>query len=630
VRRPAVAASLAALALAALSSSASAATQPAFRLTPLGSIQFPDRAFVLASTTGAPLSSHGIHVTEEGRKVGDVSVVPAGRTLSRTFGVVLVVDASYSMRGAAIDNAMAAARAFQAHSPDSEAIGLIAFNRHVRVVARPTTDRQATAAALSSRPQLAVRTRLWDATGAAIDLLRQQRITAGSIVLLTDGTDIGSSLSPAQVAAKANAAGVRVFGVGLRSPQFEPGALRSIAQETNGAYAEAASPAGLKAIYSALSDRLGGEYIVRYRSDIGPGQPVDVAVTVDGSPGVATWRYATPVPPALPPFHRSLLDRFVSSPGSVALLALLAAAIAWLAVSILLRPGRSTLRARVGEFVAPSGTTGGTDPESLRVRERLVGHVLLVAEKALQRTPWWERFKEELEIGQFPMRPVPLVVLTACASIALAFLGLISAVLALLAVLPPVLVRASYKKKLGKRRAAFEDQLPDNLTVLAASLRAGHSFVSALSSVLSEADEPSRSELRRAVQDEQLGVPIEDALLRVAYRMDSKDLEQIALVASLQRESGGNTAEVLDIVVNGIRERFTLRRLVRALTAQGRLARWILTGLPLAVFCWIALVNPHYLAPLLHTTGGQALIVLAVAMVATGSLVIKRITRIDL
>jgi tight adherence protein B len=615
---------------AALTAGGSAADKRAFRLTPLSSIEFPDRAFVLASTTGAPIPAGKIRVSEDGRNVGHLSIVPAGEAASRTFGVVLAIDASYSMHGAAIENAMAAARAFQAHSPSAEAIGLVTFNRSVDVVVRPTTDRNEVAAALRRMPRLAVNTRLWDAAGQAIDLLRQQKITAGSVVLLTDGRDIGSRAVPEQIISKARAAGVRIFAVGLRSSQFRPGALRSIAHETRGAYAEAASPAGLKAVYTALSERLAGQYIVRYRSDVGVGQPVTVQVTLDGAPGGATWRYVTPIPKSVPPFHRPFLDRLVTSPGSVALLALLAALLAWFAVSTMLRPGRSTVRARVGQFVSPSGTTSGTDPTSLKVRERLLSHALLTAEHALERAPWWERFKEELEIGEFPIRPVPLVGLTAAASVACALMGFVSPVLVLMFLVPPLVVRSAYKRKLKERRAAFEDQLPDNLTVLAASLRAGHSFVGGFAQVLDEAEEPSQSELRRAVSDEQLGVPIEDALLRVARRMDSAALEQIALVASLQRQAGGNTAEVLDVVVDGIRERFKLRRLVRALTAQGRLARWILIALPIAVASWIGLVNPHYLSPLFHTTGGQVLLVLAVVMVTTGSFVIKRITSIDL
>jgi len=614
-----------------LAASAGAVTKPVFRLTPLSSVRFPDRAFVIGTGTET-IGPRQVQVREDGHTVTRFSIVPASKTSARTFGVVLVMDASNSMRGAAIRGAVAAARVFAAHSAPAQALGLITFNRTISVPIRPTTDQKAIAASLRGLPQLREGTHLWDAAGRAIDVLRRAKITASSVILLTDGRDTGSRLTVTQLASQARAAGVRIFAVGLPSRQFRPGPLQSIANTTRGEYTQAASAAGLAAIYGALSERFARQYLLRYRSLAGPGKTVDVAVRVAGFPAARTWRYVTPALPTSspPPFHRSALDRFVSSPGSVALLSLLAAALAWLGMSSILRPGRSSVRLRVGEFVSLGGTTSGTDAASLKVRERLLSHVFLSAERTLQHAPWWERFKEELEIGEFPVRPVPLAAGTAAASIVFALFGFISPVLALMALAPPLLVRAAYKERLRKRRRAFEEQLPDNLTVLASSLRAGNSFVGGLSSVLEQAEDPSRSELRRAIADEQLGVPVEDALLRVAHRMDSADLEQVALVASLQRQTGGNTAEVLDAVVDAVRERFQLRRLVRALTAQGRLARWILTGLPLVVAGWIGLINPHYLSPLFHTTGGQILLSMAAIMVVTGSIVIKRITDIDI
>jgi tight adherence protein B len=120
-------------------------------------------------------------------------------------------------------------------------------------------------------------------------------------------------------------------------------------------------------------------------------------------------------------------------------------------------------------------------------------------------------------------------------------------------------------------------------------------------------------------------VPLDDALDRVARRMESRDLEQVAIVAALQREAGGNTAEVLDHVADVVRERIELRQLVRTLTAQGRLTRWILTALPPFLALIISWLNPGYLAPLFHHSGGRVILVVAGLMVVTGSLVIKRI-----
>jgi tight adherence protein B len=615
---------------AAVLAGAAQAAPAAPRLTPLASIRFPDRAFVITTAKPVALTSGQVHVRENGRNVTKVSVVPASEASSRAFGVVLVLDASNSMRGTAIAGAVAAARAFAAHRAAGEAIGLITFNRSVLVAQQPTTDGKTIADSLRSLPQLALGTFLWDAAGQAIDVLRKAKITAGSVVLLTDGSDTGSSLSVDALASKARAAGVRIFAVGLHSPQFSPGALEQVARSTHAAYSEARSAGSLAGIYRSLSETLAREYLLRYRSNADPGRTVRVAVTIAGASGVAVANYRTPALPSTPapPFHRSLIDRLVSSPASVALIALLAAALAAFGVNSILTQGRSTLRHRVGEFVSIAGPSSGTGGAPLG--QRLLSRSLAATERAFQRSPSWERFKEELEIAGLTVRPVPLAAGTLAASIVLALLGFLSPVLLLLALAPPLLVRASYKEKLRKRRQAFEEQLPDNLTVLAASLRAGHGFTGGFSSVLDQAEEPTQSELRRALADEQLGVPMEDALLRVAARMASGDLEQVALVASLQRQTGGNTAEVLDAVVNSIRERFQLRRMVRALTAQGRLARWVLTALPIVAAAWITLVNPHYMSPLLHTTVGQVMLTLAVVMVIAGSFVVKRITEIEI
>jgi tight adherence protein B len=174
----------------------------------------------------------------------------------------------------------------------------------------------------------------------------------------------------------------------------------------------------------------------------------------------------------------------------------------------------------------------------------------------------------------------------------------------------------------------FNDQLAPNLQVLASALRVGHSFSGALAVVVENAHEPSKSELQRVVTDERLGIPIEESLHRVSERMDSRDLDQVALLAELQRTAGGNAAEVLDTVVETLRERTDVRRLMRTLTAQGRLARWILTALPVGVALGMWALQGDMMRPLLTTTTGQILLVIGTAMVVLGSLVIQRIVEI--
>src|SRR5262249_48785513 len=142
------------------------------------------------------------------------------------------------------------------------------------------------------------------------------------------------------------------------------------------------------------------------------------------------------------------------------------------------------------------------------------------------------------------------------------------------------------------------------------------------------AAEPSKNEFRRVMQDEQLGVPIDEALTVMAERMANEDLEQVALVTRLAREAGGDTAEGLDRVVENIRGKQELRRLVRVLTAQGKMARWILTALPVVLAGFILVINPSWLDPLFNNIIGNVALVLWVVLLLIGSFVIKKITEI--
>jgi len=152
--------------------------------------------------------------------------------------------------------------------------------------------------------------------------------------------------------------------------------------------------------------------------------------------------------------------------------------------------------------------------------------------------------------------------------------------------------------------------------------------VAGISSMAESASEPSHSEWSRVVADEQLGMPLEEAMRPLARRMDSKDIGQVSLVASLHNRTGGNMAEVLERVADSVRERAELRRELQALTAQARLSRYVVTALPLVVAGAIAVINPNYIKPLFNTTAGIVLVFIAGALLITASLVMRAITEI--
>jgi tight adherence protein B len=198
-------------------------------------------------------------------------------------------------------------------------------------------------------------------------------------------------------------------------------------------------------------------------------------------------------------------------------------------------------------------------------------------------------------------------------------------VAAVAAVVPYVwLLRA-----LRKRQNALNDQLADTLSILASSLRAGYSFLQALDTVSKEIGEPSASEFQRVVAEIRLGRPVDDALVAMAQRVGSEDLKWAVIAINVQRQVGGNLAEILDIVANTIRERAYLRRQVRVLTAEGRFSAAILSALPFVILLYISIVNPEYISPLFTTRVGWLLLAIGGAMVGLGIYILFRMVKID-
>jgi tight adherence protein B len=602
---------------------AGASAQGRPTLLEIGGAHFPDRSYVLTLPPGTVVSADQLHVVENGREVVGLKVVAAEQT-NKTFGVVLAIDTSNSMRGPALEGAMLAARAFAAQRKPNQRLGVILFDREIRTLLPLTTDQAAIDAALATSPPTLFGTRMYDGVAGSLQLLMDAKLDSGAVVLLSDGADTASKILPAALVGRANAAHARLYAVGLRSRDFEAGPLRAFATSGGGDYSEATSPAELAKIYDSLGAQLANQYVLRYRSLAGPGQRVEVEVRIAGVEGTAISGYETPklaLAPT-PAYHPSLAFRFWQSSLAMLGASLLSAALVGGALMVLLRPKRRSLRSRMAEFVSIYL------PERREKSSPLPDRVFVGAERSLARAPWWARFKEDVALAGLRIPPVQLVLWTLVATMGgMWLLKLIfgSVLLALAALAIPFGVRIFIRRRVDHVRNQFAEQLPDNLQVLASALRAGHSLVGALSVVVDDAPEPSRSEFRRVVADEQLGVPLDHSLTVVARRMDNRDLDQVSLVATLQRDTGGNTAEVLDRVTDTVRARFELRRLVKTLTAQGRMSRWVVSLLPVGLFAVITLMNPGYLHPLYTHTSGRILLVISAIMITSGSLIIRRI-----
>jgi tight adherence protein B len=589
------------------------------QVSPGSGAVFPARSLVL-TIPGAP-AARSITVLENGHSVAGTVATPIRAAGAKDFGIVLAIDVSPSMHGATLENAMQAARELAAKRTGQQQLGIVEFDHEAKATLPLTTNAGAISNVLAQTPTVGWGTHIYDALALALSELQTQQVTAGAVILISDGADRGSARTEAEVAAAARAQHISLYAIGVHDAAFEPASLEMIARDGNGQYLEAAS-SQLGNVLSEVSSGLTSRYVVHYRSLERLGRTVTVRVVVPGI-GSGSLTYLTPPATARAVGHHSFWTGSLAPiliPLGVALLLGLG-----LAAYIGPRGQRLALRERVASFTVPAEAL--LPPPGAEAR----ADVPSVVERVLAGARWWPRLKDDMELGRIERRPDQLLTLwvlgTLVAAVGLAvLLGPLLALVALL--LGPLALREFVRHRVRGQRELFSEQLPGHLQELASTMRAGHSLVAGITAVAASASEPSHAEWTRIVADEQLGMPLERAMLPVAERMDSTDMQQVALVAALHGRTGGNMAEVIERLADGVRERAELRRELASLTAQARLSRWVVTALPPSVGALLYLINPSYMQPLLHSSGGQLMLVLAAGMVLLGSLVMRRITDI--
>ena len=370
---------------------------------------FPDKAFVVSLPTKTRLTSGKLTVLENGEPVNGLTVQAPG-TAGGNFGVILVIDASDSMAGKPIAGAMQAARTFAARRSPGQQLAVMTFNNATHVVLPFTNDGALITKALAKTPQLATGTHIYDAIQAAQQEIVNSGVTVASMVLLSDGRDVGSTVSPDTALAAATTAKTRIFSVGLESRQFDPKTLDNASTVTGGTFSIASNASQLSKIYSALGYALSNEYLIHYRSLAGPEQRIKLTVRVAGFKGTARTAYTTPTLSIgrSEPFVRSRWDRIVQSTTTAALVVSALVLLVGLAVFLMLRQRDRRFERRLGEFVSL--------PLEEQARRRRADVTAALAEKrsrlSLDNFAWYSKLEQDVELARIEILPSTIVFLT--------------------------------------------------------------------------------------------------------------------------------------------------------------------------------------------------------------------------
>jgi Flp pilus assembly protein TadB len=257
---------------------------------------------------------------------------------------------------------------------------------------------------------------------------------------------------------------------------------------------------------------------------------------------------------------------------------------------------------------------------------------LSVTEQVVRARGWEGHFAAQLDRAGMKLRPHEWVLLRVVVLVGTA--GLLTLVLGLIA-LPFGLVfgwlaTATYHRSRARRRAdRFAVALPEALQLVIGSLRSGFSLQQALEGMVREADDQLEAEFGRALAEIRLGMELEDALDRLARRTHNQDLAWTVMAIRVQREVGGNLAEVLNTTVNTIRERELLRGHVRALSAEGRLSAWILVALPIVMGGFMFVFRPEYISPLVTDPRGVLMLLVGISLLCVGAFWLSRAVRVE-
>jgi tight adherence protein B len=604
--------------------------------TAWGSGQRLDQDAFTATISGKPVEVTGASPLQE--QQGSLGKV----------AVMLAVDTSGSMRvNQNILRAQAAADAFAQRLKQGTRLGLLAFSTRPRVVQNLTTDRELVRTAISSLTATGD-TALYDAVVLASGLLGREQ-GQHNLVLLSDGRDEGSRATREGAIAAAKKAGVTVYTVGLNVPgrAQDQEALKRLAERTGGAAVEVNDADDLVNQFSIIAQSLASQYVVDMRLPSGLGNEVSfrLQVTANGEVGVyekADFALAGQASPTTLPGPVDLapvpgLSRLESSQGRY-VIAFAGFATVLLACLLLFGPGSRSARPyrALRQRLSPYSLTPAIADNQPRLTafgsSEWAGRATAMAETLVRRGNLEETFLDRLEAAGLNMRVAEFVLI----SLGSAFIPpllvlvltrnlLVTVVVVLLGTVGPFLYLSVMA---SRRQAKFEEQLPSTLQLLSGALQAGHSLQQAVDTVVHEAGDPIAGEFQRVLTEARLGRPLEEAFEAMAKRTNSIDFKWTVMAIRLQRQVGGNLAEVLSTVSQTIRDRYALKRQVKALSAEGRLSSLILSVLPVLMFVALLIFNPLFLRPLFSTGIGIVMMAGAAVLMIFGVFWLKKITEI--
>jgi len=595
------------------------------------------------------LTKENFILVENGNQLEKKEVMPISES-AQPMGVVLIIDTSGSMVGQPLEDAKAAAKAFIEQMRPSDKVAIVGFGSTPYLVADFSSDKAQLNSGIAQL-QTSGETALYDALVMGSDISSKLNLVQKNIIVLSDGADTQSSATLGDCISQVGESKITIFSVGLHSPEFSSVALEKISGETGGKFLLAPDSGMLGAFYSQLARDLHSQYRITYTS-LCP-QEKDLEIGVEAiSDGLRLAGQTTATNPDYIPSTAPAEKKEVKLEAPTGLMAfmgstqglLLTSSLIFTAVFILsafllsiIFPKKSKLQERLRFYGRTKNKSGR--PTTVDSEEGASGFRIFLRRISRIATPlaavrgYGEQIQLMLMQAELPLRASEFIFLHLLFLLFAGFLGYLLAggtmgaiLFVLLAAAVPLLW---IQYLINRRQKLFHDQLPDTLTLIASSLKAGYSFQQAINVVVSETMPPVSTEFKKVSTEARLGLPLDDALDNMADRVGSENFKWAVMAINVQREIGGNLAEILETVAETIRDRERVARQIKALTAEGRLSAIILFVMPFVMALFLSVTNPTYLSLLYTTNMGLLMLITVTVLMIVGGIWLKKVVSIE-
>ncbi|MET3963563.1 tight adherence protein B [Marmoricola sp. OAE513] len=581
-----------------------------------------------------------------GGQSADASAVLAASSDKVRRTTVLAIDTSSSMSGTRIAEARKAALKYLDTVPANVEIGIVTFDDKVTVRQTPSLDRKKSKSVINGL-DLHPDTSLYEGVQTAVSTTGDSN-GQRQVLVLSDGLDnTGADLKPVLDAVKAS--GVKLDVVSLEQGTKAPEPLTELVEAGRGTVISAADPKALTEAFSTEAGTLARQVLVTATVPAAvKDTDATVKVTLDagGSSHTAAAFVSVREPDAPTEAVNKVSDVIdgsmpISQPLMYAAVFAMGIGLVGVLYIALAKPAEAKVpladQMQVYTATEPAGskvTRASIRAEqdaarSLAEQARQAAATVLSSNQGIE-----AKIALRLEGAGFALKSSEWLLMHAGIAFGAGLVGLLITAgnpialilfLALGAIGPWIYLGFQRSRRLK----AFGTNLADTLQLMSGSLSAGLSLAQSMDTIVREGTEPITSEFKRAIVESRLGVPLEDALEGVAERMQSRDFKWVVMAIRIQREVGGNLAELLLAVASTLREREYLRRHVRALSAEGRLSCWILGGLPPAFLAYLTLSKPDYVHPMYTTPIGWLMCAGMAVLLGVGILWMSKVSKVE-